>query len=42
MLVGSPEEAIQNALEMHPDCSHGEWKNGMNCMLQLTIVVELW
>ena len=38
----TPEEAMQDALQKYHDCKHAEWKNGLDCFLRLTIVVQLW
>lgn len=38
----SADEAVQDALAKHPDCSYGNWQNGMNAAFEMTIVVELW
>ena len=37
-----PSEAIADALLKHPDCSYGDWDNGLNGWLEQTIVVKLW
>jgi len=38
----TPQEAMADALQKHPDCSYADWQNGLNMLLQPTIVVELW
>lgn len=38
----TPEEAIADAKAKHPDCEHGEVRNGMNWRFDLTHVVALW
>lgn len=36
------QDAIDDALAKHPDCTYGDWANGMNGWLQVTVVVKLW
>lgn len=36
------QEAMQDALKKHPDCSYADWDNGMTAFFELTIVVKLW
>ena len=38
----TPEEAIIDALQKHPDCKYGDWDNGLDPLFNLTIVVKLW
>ncbi len=38
----SDDEIITDAIEKHPECSHGEVYNGMSCIFQCTRVVKLW
>lgn len=38
----SPQEAMDDALAMHPDCEYADWVNGMGAWFNLTIVVRLW
>jgi len=35
-------EAKLNALQLHPDCSYAEVRNGMAFPFVLTWVIELW
>ena len=36
------EEAIDDALALHPECSYAEARNGLTPFLELTYVIELW
>jgi hypothetical protein len=36
------DDAELDALQRHPDCKYATSTNGLNCALQLTIVVKLW
>lgn len=36
------EQAIQNALQNHPECGHAEVQNGMTPFFQFTHVIKLW
>ena len=40
--VSPYQDYIDEALAMHPDCSYGDWDNGLDCYLRLTVVVNLW
>jgi hypothetical protein len=35
-------EIIADAIRRHPDCTYGEVQNGLNPLLPLTRVVNLW
>ena len=35
-------EVVADAIKMHPDCSFGIVKDGVNAFLQMTRVVQLW
>ena len=37
------KQAINKALEKHPDCKYADWQNGLEaCTFAPTIVVQLW
>lgn len=38
----TPEEAMNDALQKHPDCKYAEWENGIDFAFRHTIVVNLW
>ena len=38
----SGRDAVLAALDRHPDCSYGDWYNGLDCLLRPTYVVKLW
>lgn len=40
--VHSPEGAMIDALQRHPDCKYADWTNGLDAFMRLTIVVKLW
>jgi len=35
-------EAMAIALAANPECSYADWDNGLDMMMRLTIVVNLW
>ncbi|KKN65454.1 hypothetical protein LCGC14_0481740 [marine sediment metagenome] len=36
------DEATAIALAANPDCSYADWDNGLDVLLRVTIVVNLW
>jgi len=36
------KEAMAIALSANPDCAYADWDNGLDPLLNLTIVVNLW
>ena len=35
-------EAMVDALQKNPDCKYATWESGLDILLRLTIVVNLW